>query len=196
MTEIKSKFNSNLKESINLLNNTNDIFYISNQMVNIYRKSKVSYRLKSKFPIKFILKRIINTKVKKYKFSKDIKYLFITHLINKDQLKSLNDNYLDKMLTSSKKKIKFSRFFINHLNNENIQIKRDKFITDYIIDFKIFLLNDFFIIFNYVLKYLNFKLFNKNNFLDQRITINSTLQAVSHYKLANKIISLIQKKLC
>lgn len=189
----KTNFVNNLKESIRLINYTNDIFIISNQLINIYRKNKVAYRLKDSVSLIFLFKRIIKFKTKKYKFDKNLKYLFITHLINIGQLKTINDSYLDKIVKYASLKGKIIRFFINHIDDDSVQNRINKHLTDYTIDFKLFLLNDFIILINFYIKYLKIKLFNKNNFLNKRITIKSTLQAATNYKLASQIVKLIKK---
>ena len=177
-----------------LINNSTDIFIISNQLLNIYRKNKVSYRLKEKISFIFLLKRIIKIKIKKYKFDKKISCVFITHLINNNQLKTLNDSYLDKIITSTNDKGKFARFFINHINKSTVQKKISYKVTDYVIDFKLFLLNDLNILIYYLSKFINYKLFKKKiDFLNKRITLKSTLQAATNFKLAKTIVYLIKK---
>tara|TARA_B100002019_G_scaffold292166_1_gene314445 strand:+ start:2282 stop:3652 length:1371 start_codon:yes stop_codon:yes gene_type:complete len=188
----------NQKISQKILNNTKNEYLICYNSINLFRNKNLK---EIKINSKRFFQKLIHLDLMVYNIKK-IKYknIFISHLINEKQLKTKEDLYLDNIINSVTKKEKGIRVFINHCNSK-INYTQNYNLVNYIQRRSIYLLNDFFYIFYFIVCYMKIKIriskirnINLYNFFKNKLNLIDSIKSSSNLILAKNLSNFLSKK--
>ncbi len=192
--------NKNIKYSSKILNKTSNNFLICLNSINFFRNKSFINESKIIYKKNNLMNRLIYIKNEKVLDAEDYNTnIFITHLINKEQIYIKKDLYLDYIIESVTKKNKGIRMFINH-NNLNLEIPYLENLKSIIIRKSIYLLNDIGVIIFFLYNFIKLKLrliYRKqgvNRFLDKEVKFLNSISSSANLILAKNILKIISKK--